>query len=99
MFEELLESLVPGGLWLAAGVAVGAAAGSRIRPVAKVAIGFGMDAAGRAQAFGAEAVERVQDIVAEARHEHEQERAATPPARAPRRAQPRPPAPSPAPEG
>ncbi len=98
MFEELLESVVPGGIWLAAGVAVGAAAGDRIRPVAKAAIGFGMAASDRVQAFGAEAVERVQDIVAEARQERAQEQAAAPAARAPRRTQ-RPSGPSPMPEG
>ncbi len=98
MFEELLESVVPGGIWLAAGIAVGTAAGSRIRPAAKAAIGFGMDAAGRVQAFGAETVERVQDIVAEARQERAQVQAGAPAARTARRPQ-RPPAPTPMPEG
>jgi hypothetical protein len=77
MLEEVAEVLVPGGAWLAAGVAVGAAFGSRLRPFAKSAIKVGMDVVDRAQVVGLEAVEKGQDLVAEARYEREQEKAST----------------------
>jgi hypothetical protein len=84
MVEEVVETVVPGGAWLAVGVAVGTAFGERLRPLAKSAIKVGMDVFDRAQVVGAEAVERGQDLVAEARHEREEERAA-PPRRSTRR--------------
>jgi hypothetical protein len=76
MVEELVEAVVPGGAWLAVGVALGVAFGERLRPVAKSALKVGMDVVERAQVAGAEALERGQDLVAEARHEREEERAA-----------------------
>jgi diketogulonate reductase-like aldo/keto reductase len=76
MVEELVETIVPGGAWLAVGVGLGAAFGERLRPLAKSALKVGMDVFDRAQVVGAEAVERGQDLVAEARHEREEERAA-----------------------
>ena len=75
MFEELLEAVVPGGVWLAAGVALGAAFGERLRPVAKEAIKLGMTVAERAQGSAAELYERAEDLIAEARHERAQESA------------------------
>jgi hypothetical protein len=77
VLEEVAEVFVPGGAWLAAGVALGAAFGTRLRPLAKSAIKVGMDVADRAQVVGLEAVEKGQDLVAEARYEREQEKAAS----------------------
>ena len=73
MFEDLLELAFPGGALLAAGVAVGAAFGRQLRPVAKQAIKLGLTAGAMAQEAAAEMYERGQDLVAEARHEHAQE--------------------------
>jgi Protein of unknown function (DUF5132) len=78
MVDELVETVVPGGAWLAVGVALGASLGGFIRPAAKTVIKAGMGVADRVQAVASEAVEQAQDLVAEARHEREQERAAQP---------------------
>ena len=67
MFEELIETFVPGGGWLVAGVVLGTAFGDRLRPLAKTALKTGMAFAERAQEAGMEAIERGQDLVAEAR--------------------------------
>ena len=72
MFDELLEAVIPGGAWLAAGIALGTVFSSRLRPMAKAALKAGMDVAERAQELGAEAAERAQDLVAEAQHERRQ---------------------------
>lgn len=69
MFEDLLEIFVPGGAWLGAGLVLGAAFGKQLRPVAKGAIKYGMEAGEQLQALAAEALERGQDLVAEAQHE------------------------------
>jgi hypothetical protein len=74
MVEEVVETVAPGGFWLAAGVAVGAAFGRQLRPVAKSALKAGMAATERMRELGAEAMEQTQDLVAEARHEREEER-------------------------
>jgi len=73
MIEEALELAFPGAAFLAAGVAVGAAFGRQLRPMAKGAIKLGLTASARVQEVAAEAYERGQDLVAEARFEHEQE--------------------------
>lgn len=73
MVEELIEAVVPGGVWVAMGVAIGAAFGERLRPVAKEAIKTGMTMAERLQEAGAEAYEKAQDLVAEARYEQRRE--------------------------
>lgn len=70
MFEDLLEVFVPGGAWLGAGLVLGAAFGKQLRPVAKGAIKYGLQVGDRMQAVAAEAYERGQDLVAEARQEH-----------------------------
>jgi hypothetical protein len=69
-------AVLPGGAWLAAGLALGIAFGGRLRPVAKGVVKAGMNLAERVQGAGAEAVEQAQDLVAEVRHEREEERAA-----------------------
>ena len=54
--------------------ALGTAFGRQLRPVAKSALKAGMAATERLRELGAEAVEQTHDLVAEARHEREQER-------------------------
>lgn len=71
MFDDLIETIVPGGFYLALGVTIGAAFGKQLRPLAKAAIKRGLVAAERIQEVSAEAVERAQDLVAEARYEHD----------------------------
>jgi Protein of unknown function (DUF5132) len=83
MFGDLIELVVPGAGWLALGVVVGTAFGDRLRPVAKQAIKIGLTVAERFQEATAEAYERGQDLVAEARHER-----ANSSAKKPRPAQP-----------
>lgn len=72
MIDEILETIVPGGAWLTAGVVIGASFASALRPAAVRALALGLDAAERLQEVGAEAYEQAQDLVAEARHEREQ---------------------------
>jgi hypothetical protein len=74
MIDEIVETILPGGIWLAAGVAVGVAFADSLRPIAVRAIKAGLEAADRAQALGAEAYEKAEDLVAEARHERDRER-------------------------
>lgn len=69
MIDELLEAVIPGGLYIGVGVAIGAAFSERLRPVAKRAVKVGMTGAERMQELSAEALEKVQDLVAEARYE------------------------------
>jgi hypothetical protein len=87
MFEELIEFVFPRGVILAGAVAVGAAITGGLRPAAKTVVKAGMAVADRVQEAGSEAVEQAQDLVAEARHEREQEReqAEARPVRQPRR--------------
>lgn len=75
MIDEILEVILPGGAWLAAGVAIGMAFSDALRPAAVRLVAAGLTAAERLQEAGAEAYERTQDLVAEARHEREQTRA------------------------
>ena len=87
MIDELVEAIVPGGAWLAAGIAIGAAFGGALRPAAVRLVAVGMTAAERLQEAGAEAYEKTQDIVAEARHVREKNGAVqTPPTTTQRRA-------------
>ncbi|HKF18063.1 MAG TPA: hypothetical protein VKF14_12830 [Candidatus Dormibacteraeota bacterium] len=69
MLDEMVEEVLPGGLWLLAGLAIGVAFAEALRPVAVRAVRVGMDVADRAQEVGAEAYEKAQDLIAEARHE------------------------------
>src|SRR5215470_15080071 len=79
MLDEMIERILPGGLWLVAGLAIGVAFAEALRPVAVRVVKVGMDVADRAQEDGAEAYEKAQDLIAEARHERAQVR--VPPAR------------------
>lgn len=74
MLDETLEGIIPGGLWLVAGLAIGVAFAEALRPVAVRVVKVGMDVADRAQEAGAEAYEKAQDLIAEARHERAQVR-------------------------
>lgn len=86
MIDELVETILPGGVWLTAGVVIGAAFGTALRPTAVRVMAAGLAAADRLQEVGAEAYEKAQDMVAEARHERDQRRAAqAAPAAPPRR--------------
>jgi hypothetical protein len=74
MIDELVEKIVPGGIWLAAGIAVGATFGESLRPIVIRAMKTGIEVADRLQAVGAEAYEKAEDMMAEARHERERDR-------------------------
>jgi len=69
MLDEIVEEILPGGLWLVAGLAIGTAFSEALRPVAVRVLRVCMDVADRAQEVGAEAYEKTQDLIAEARHE------------------------------
>ena len=73
MLEELAEMAFPGGALVAAGVALGAAFAQQLRPAAKQTLKTGMKVAAQVQEVAAEAYEQGRDLVAEARHEYEQE--------------------------
>lgn len=93
MIDEVIETVVPGGAWLTAGIVLGTAFGSALRPIAVRALAAGIETAERLQEVGAETYEKAQDLVAEARHEREQARqeevpAPPSPPRRPARAQP-----------
>jgi hypothetical protein len=74
MVDEFVERVLPRGLWLAAGIAVGAAFSESLRPVLIRALKAGIEIADRAQAVGAEAYEKAEDLMAEARHERDRDR-------------------------
>jgi hypothetical protein len=72
MFETLLESVIPGGVYMAVGLALGAAFSKQLRPLVKEAVKAGLSLAAVAEEAAAEAYERSQDLIAEARYEQEQ---------------------------
>ena len=74
MIDEIVESILPGGIWLGAGIAVGATFGESLRPIAIRAMKMGIEIADRVQAAGAEAYEKAEDLIAEARHERDRDR-------------------------
>jgi hypothetical protein len=86
MFDELVELVFPGGAFIALGVAVGAAFGKQLRPVAKEVVKFTLTVAEQVQGAAAEASERAQDLIAEAKHEQQAAGANGSPVRSPRRA-------------
>ena len=73
MFDDLLGLFLPRGAYIAAGVAIGAAFSKQLRPVAKQMLKGAMGLTQQVQTAAAEAYERGQDLVAEARYEQEQE--------------------------
>lgn len=73
MIDEIVETILPGGIWLVAGVAVGAAFSESLRPIVIRAVRTGIEIADRVQAVGVEAYEKAEDLVAEARHERERD--------------------------
>lgn len=73
MLNQLFERIIPGGVFIGVGVALGATFSESLRPAAKEMLKYGMTAAERIQELTAEAYERSQDLVAEARHEQQQE--------------------------
>jgi hypothetical protein len=78
MIEEVVDTVVPGGAWLVAGLALGASvAAGGLRPAAKTVLKASMAVADRVQEVGTEAMESAQDLMAEVRHEREQARAQT----------------------
>lgn len=81
MFNDLIESVIPGAGWLAVGMAIGTLFSDSLRPVAKEAIKLGIDVGERLQEATAEAYERGQDLVAEARAERVNGTSAARPAR------------------
>jgi hypothetical protein len=84
MFDDLIDLVLPGAGWLVLGVVVGTVFSEQLRPVAKQAIKISLTVGERLQEATAEAYERGQDLVAEARHERAN--GARPRPRPPRRA-------------
>jgi hypothetical protein len=70
MLQDLLDAFVPGGIYLAVGLTIGAALGRQLRPLAKQSIKTGIHLFSRAEETATSAYERGQDLVAEARREH-----------------------------
>ena len=71
MIDEIVERAVPWGVFIAIGALVGAAFPQETRRAAKAAMLTGFRAADWLQGMGAEAFEKGQDVVAEARLEYE----------------------------
>lgn len=71
--DELLELIFPGGALVGIGIAIGAAFSKQLRPVAKQALKAGMAVGDQVRVAAAEAAERAQDLMAEARSEHDAE--------------------------
>ena len=72
MIDELLERAVPWGVFVGVGALIGAAFPRETRALAKRTMLAGFRAADWVQTMGAEAMEKGQDVVAEARLEYEQ---------------------------
>jgi hypothetical protein len=73
--EDIIESAIPWGGFLAVGALVGASFPEETRDLARRAALAGMRLAEKAREVGAETFERGQDILAEARAEREEEKA------------------------
>jgi len=74
MLDDILETAIPWGGFLAVGALLGASFPGETRDLARRAAILGMRLADRAREVGAESWERGQDILAEAQAEHEAER-------------------------
>ncbi|HKV87746.1 MAG TPA: hypothetical protein VJT78_07100 [Candidatus Dormibacteraeota bacterium] len=72
MIDELVERAVPWGIFIGLGALIGAAFPRETRQAAKKAMLTGFRAADWLSGVGAEALEKGQDVVAEARLEYEQ---------------------------
>jgi hypothetical protein len=75
MLDEIVETAIPWGGFFAIGALLGSTFPDETRDLARRAAVTGMKIAERARAVGAESWERAQDILAEARAQHEEERA------------------------
>jgi hypothetical protein len=82
MLDDAAGRLVPVGALLVVGLAAGILFSNELRPVAKRVIRFGLEAADRAQELSSEALERMQDLVAEVQYEREHAATAAAPGRA-----------------
>jgi hypothetical protein len=72
MIDEILERAIPWGVFIGLGALVGAAFPRETRAAAKTVVLTGFRAADWLQSAGAEAFEKGQDVIAEARLEYEQ---------------------------
>lgn len=72
MIDEIIEKAVPWGIFIGLGALIGAAFPRETRAAAKRAMLTGFRAADWVQGMSAEAFEKGQDVVAEARLEYEQ---------------------------
>ena len=72
MIDEIVERAVPWGVFIGVGALIGAAFPRETRAAAKRVMLTGFRAADWLQGMGAEAYEKGQDVVAEARLEYEQ---------------------------
>ena len=70
MIDEIVEVAVPWGVFAALGALVGSAFPKETRELTKAVIRTGLKAGDWAREFGAEAYEKGQDVVAEARAEY-----------------------------
>lgn len=72
MIDEIVETALPWGAWIAIGALAGAAFPQESRSALKAALRTGFRLADWAREAGAEAYEKGQDVYAEARAEYEQ---------------------------
>lgn len=72
MIDEIVETAVPWGAWIAIGALAGAAFPEESRTAVKAILRTGFRLADWAKEAGAEAYEKGQDIYAEARVEYDQ---------------------------
>ncbi|GAC1335538.1 MAG: hypothetical protein NVSMB17_18570 [Candidatus Dormibacteria bacterium] len=74
MLDDIVETAIPWGGFLAVGALLGASFPEETRDLARRAAVLGMRLADRAREIGAESWERGQDILAEAQAEHDSSR-------------------------
>lgn len=78
MLDELFEVALPWGTFAVLGALIGSAFPQETRKATKAVLRAGLRASDWAREFGAEAYEKGQDIVAEARAEHDSGERETP---------------------